>query len=91
VTARSGIAPEDATKIVAILRDLRQASDIHQTLSVRSGVIIGKILVQKEMRAEKHYPLFVDICIDALISGRHSSAVREKMARSVIDLIDKYC
>jgi nitric oxide reductase NorQ protein len=91
VVARSGIVPADAEKIVGILRDLRQVSDLHQTLSIRSGIIIGKIIMQKGMRAEKHDPLFADICIDALISGRHNSADREKMTRNVVDLIDKYC
>ena len=91
VVARSGIAPIDAEKIVAILRNLRQETDLHHSLSIRSGIIIAKILTQKELRAEKHNPLFVDICIDALISGRHNSADREMMTDRVIDLIDRYC
>ncbi len=90
VVARSGVEPADAARIVAIVRELRQASELHQKLSIRSGIIIGKILMQKGIRPDKQNPLFVDICIDALISGRHGSADREKMVRNVIDLIDKY-
>ena len=90
VVARSGVAPADAARIVAIVRELRQASELHQKLSIRSGIIIGKILMQKGIRPEKQNPLFVDICIDALISGRHGSVDREKMVRHVLDLIDKY-
>jgi nitric oxide reductase NorQ protein len=90
VVARSGVAPADAARIVAIVRELRQASELHQKLSIRSGIIIGKILMQKGIRPDKQNPLFVDICIDALISGRHGSTDRENMMRHVLDLIDKY-
>ena len=90
VVARTGITLADAEKIVRVLRDFRQMTGLHQTISIRSGIIIGKILTQKGMHAEKYNPLFVDICVDALISGRHNSADRGEMTKKVIDLIDKY-
>ncbi len=90
VVARTGIMLADAEKIVRVLRDFRQTIGLHQTISIRSGIIIGKILAQKGMHAEKYNPLFVDICVDALISGRHNSADRGEMTKKVIDLIDEY-
>jgi len=90
VVARTGITLADDEKIVRVLRDFRQMTGLHQTISIRSGIIIGKILTQKGMHAEKYNPLFVDICVDALISGRHNSADRGEMTKKVIDLIDKY-
>src|SRR6266487_382131 len=90
VVARTGITLADAEKIVRVLRDFRQMTGLHQTISIRSGIIIGKILTQKGMHAEKYNLLFVDTCVDALISGRHNSADRGEMTKKVIDLIDNY-
>jgi nitric oxide reductase NorQ protein len=87
VASRAGITLEDAKKIVGILRDFRQLVGPYQAISIRQGIIIGKILRQKGMHAEKHNSFFVDICVDALISGRYSGSEREKMTEIVISLI----
>src|SRR5712692_9656996 len=90
VAARTGITLEDTKKIVGILRDFRQMVGPSQAISIRPGIIIGKILRQKGVHAEKHNPLFVDICVDALISGRHNSNDRGQMTEAVIGLIEKH-
>ncbi len=90
VLARTGITLEDSKKIVGILRDFRQVVGPYQAISIRPGIIIGKILKQKGMHAGKDNPLFVDICVDAFISGRHKSDDREKMTEIVIGLINKH-
>jgi gas vesicle protein GvpN len=87
VVARTGISLEEAKKIVGILRDFRQLFGPHQVTSIRPGIIIGKILKQQGMHAEKQNPLFADICVDALISGRHNGNDRKKMTETVISLI----
>jgi len=90
VAARADITPEDATKIVRLLRDIRLVLGLHQAISIRPGIIIGKVLRQKEVRAEKDNPLFVDICVDVFISGRHNSNDRKQIAATVVDLIQKH-
>ena len=90
VAARTGITFEDTQKIVGILRDFRQMLGLHQALSIRPGIIIGKILKQEGVYAEKHNPLFIELCVDALISGRHNSHDRGKMTETVISLIHKH-
>ena len=90
VAARSGATLADARKIVGILRGLRQMAEPYQAISVRPGINIGKMLRQRGIHAEKHDPLFVGICIDALISGRHNNNDRAKMTELVIDLIQKH-
>jgi len=91
VQARTGIGVEDTKKIVGILRDFRQAIGLYQPVSIRPGIIIGTILKQRGAHVEKHNLLFVDICVDALISGRYNNDERGKMAEIVISLIDKHC
>lgn len=91
VTSRSGTEFEDTSKIIAILRDLRQEIGHHHTVSIRPAIIIGKVLKQQGIHADKHNSLFVDICSDAFISGRYSNSDRENMAGIIIGLIHKYC
>lgn len=90
VATRTGITPEDTRKVVGILRDLRQIPDFHLATSLRPGIVIGKILKQKAVHAEKQNPLFVDICVDVLISGRHNGQDRKKMTAAILDLIQKH-
>jgi len=87
VAARTGITLEDTKKIVGIVRDFRQMVGPSQAISIRPGIIIGTIIRQEGVYAEKHNPLFIDFCVDALISGRHDSNDRREMTETVIDLI----
>jgi nitric oxide reductase NorQ protein len=91
VSKHTGIEDEDTARIVRILRDLRQEIDSQQTVSIRPAIIIGKVLKQQDIHADKHTSLFVDICVDSLISGRYNNGEREKMTATIIDLIHKHC
>ena len=91
VTSRTGIEAEDTARIISILRDLRQEIGSHQTVSIRPAIIIGKVLKQQRIHADKHNSLFADICVDSFISGRYNNGEREKMADTIIGLIHKHC
>jgi nitric oxide reductase NorQ protein len=91
VASRSGTEFEDSERIVNILRDFRQEQDLRQTISVRPAIIIGTVLKRQGMHADKHNPLFVDICVDALISGKYNDREREKMTGTIVGLIHKHC
>jgi gas vesicle protein GvpN len=90
VAARTGLTPEDTRKVVGILRDVRQLSNFHLAAGIRPGIIIGKILMQQAVHAERQNPLFVDICVDVLVSGRHNGHDRQQMIAAVLDLIQKH-
>ena len=90
VVARTGITSDDAIKIVSFLRECRQMSDFHRTISIRPAVTIGKVLIQKGIQADKQNPLFVDICVDTLVSPRHDDQQREKLTEIVLGLIQKH-
>ena len=91
VVTRTGVAPEDAEKVIGILRDFRKLVGIYQAISIRPAIVIGKILRQRGVDADKYNPLFVDICVDAFISGRYNRDDRREMTESVIGLIQKHC
>lgn len=90
VVAQSGVSREDAEKIVGILRDFRRIVGSQQAISIRPGIVIGKIIRQKGMHAEKVNPLFADICADVLISGKYSSHQREELTGTIVGLIRKH-
>jgi hypothetical protein len=90
VAARTGVTLDDARKIVGILRSFRHMVESYQAISIRPAIIIGKTLRQQGIHAEQHNPLFVDICVDALISGRHNTNDRVKMTKLVTGLIHSH-
>ncbi|HEY5006331.1 MAG TPA: gas vesicle protein GvpN [Ktedonobacteraceae bacterium] len=91
VANKTNLELEDTARIVRIVRDLRQEVGQRETVSIRPAIIIGKVLKQQEMHAEQNNPLFVDICVDSLISGRYDDSERKRMIRAIIDLIQKHC
>lgn len=91
VVAKTGVTLEDAEKIVGILRDFRQLVGLYQAISIRPAIIIGKVLAQKRVKAARNNSLFVDICVDTLISGRHNGDNGRKMTEMLIELVHKHC
>jgi nitric oxide reductase NorQ protein len=90
VAARTGLTPDDTGKIVGILRDFRHMLGSQQEVSIRSAIIIGKVVTQENVPVEKDNPLFTDICIDALISGKYKDIDRRKMAEAVVSMIHRH-
>lgn len=90
VIARTGVTQEESEKIVNLLRGFRHMLGDDQAISIRPGIIVGKILRQKEMAAEKENPLFIDMCVDVLISGRYNNGERARLRDIVIDLINQH-
>lgn len=91
VVARSGVSLEDARKIVGILRDFRQVNGVSRPVTIRPGIIIGTIIKQKRIPVSNRSPSFIDICVDALASGRDHGSEAKKAAEIVVELIKKNC
>jgi gas vesicle protein GvpN len=90
VMARTGITFEESAKIISVLRGFRHMLGDDQAISIRPGIIIGKILRQQEILAERDNPIFLAMCADVLISGRYSNGERAKMRETVIDLVQRH-
>jgi len=88
--ARTGVTQEESEKIISVLRAFRQKLGSDQAISIRPGIIIGKMLRQEEMRADKSNPVFIDTCVDVLISGRYTNGERAKLRDTVVSLIQRY-
>lgn len=90
VASRSGISPEEASRIVKILRDFRQANGLGAPVTLRPGIVVGSILKQKGKSASNKEPLFAQLCIDALISGRNQGKKIKKATELIKELIEKH-
>lgn len=90
VASRSGISPEDASRIVKILREFRAAKVLGSPITLRPGIVIGTILKQKGKRPSVGEPLFTQVCLDTLISGRNKRKDIKEAAKLIKELIGKY-
>lgn len=89
VASRSGISLDDASWIVKILRDFRKSNPLGAPVTLRPGVVIGTILKQERKKASKE-PLFAQLCIDALISGRNKGKRIKEAEKLIKELIEKH-
>ena len=88
---RTGISPEDAQRITALIRAFRHINGIRKVTTIRPGIVIGSILKQKGITADHRDPFFREICLDVLTVIR---ATREELnlARETINrLVDEHC
>ncbi|MBU0492969.1 MAG: gas vesicle protein GvpN, partial [Chloroflexi bacterium] len=63
---RSGLAPEDAARIVDLVRDFRTSGEYDQAPTLRACIMIGRVAAQQGLRPAASDPRFVSICLDVL-------------------------
>ena len=93
--ARSGIARQEAERIVRLVRALRDLGNSCYTPTVRACIIIGKVLKIRRAHAGAHDPIFREICLDVL-TGETSGPQERKQKKKelfagVEDLIRTRC
>lgn len=90
--ARSGADPEDARRIVRIVRELRGAGVNNHRPTIRAAIAIAKVLARRGGRASTDDPFFMKICRDVL-SANTAKVTRggeSVMAEMVEDAIRKH-
>jgi nitric oxide reductase NorQ protein len=84
--AKSGLPPEDARKIVEIVRTLREDADSTIQPTVRACIMIGQILRHRQGEVELGDRIFMETCLDVLCAGSDSNGqVRKAMAAVLSD------
>lgn len=94
ITAKSGLSPQDAEKIVDIVRGLRESGQCEFVPTIRGCVMIAKTLQVRGGTVNADDPIFREICLDVLPSetSRVGSKTNETKVREVVGaLINKYC
>ena len=95
IQARANIDLQDAERVVSIVRRFREKGDPEFAPTVRSCIMIAKVLALRGIPADDRNPVFVQTCIDVLCSqsnraGTGSRKV-EKRRTVLLDLINQMC
>jgi gas vesicle protein GvpN len=90
--AKSGLEPEEAGKIVIIMRKLREAGVCECPPTVRGCIMIAKTLTVLNTPVDSRNPMFRQICIDVLSSetSRKGNIGAQRQVRDMInDFLDQ--
>jgi nitric oxide reductase NorQ protein len=94
-TARSGLPPEEAVKIVDVVRDFRASGEYDQTPTLRACIMIARVAAMQGLQPSAQDPRFVGICLDLLESKTaFTSQARERRAQQrkmLLSLIEHHC
>lgn len=94
--SRAGVHHENAVRIARVVRDFRELSDINVLPTIRSVIMISKILKLRGGSASLDNSTFIQVCRDVLISGalrgeRDTTLSKSKIETLLMDLIEKHC
>lgn len=93
--SRSGLAADDAERIVDLVRAYRQSGAAEFTPTVRSCIMIARVLALRGASVSSDDPVFEQTCLDVLAAGSNRSTTATKKTMQpkavVLDLIRRLC
>jgi gas vesicle protein GvpN len=93
--ARSGLPPEEAARIVDVVRDFRASGEYDQCPTLRACLIIARVSAMQGLHPSVQNPRFVRICLDVLESKMaFTNQTRERRAQQrkmILSLIEHHC
>ena len=93
--ARANIDVQDAERVVSIVRRFRETGEPEFVPTVRSCIMIGKVLALRGIPADGRDPVFVQTCIDVLCSQSNRAGTGgrkvDKRRTVLLDLINRMC
>jgi gas vesicle protein GvpN len=92
--ARSGLPPDQAARIVAVVRDFRESAEYAQRPTMRASIMIARMAACQGMRVDAADPRFVQLCMD-LLGSRVSPGPRglpdPRHQKILVKLIEHFC
>lgn len=92
--SRAGLPLEDAQRIVTLVRAYRQTGLCSFGPTIRSCIMIGKVLAVRDCQAVAGDPVFEQTCLDVLAAGDGRSSTADETAcrqNAVSALIAQHC
>ena len=86
--ARSGLSREEAQRIVALIRALRELHPSHTVPTIRSCIMIAKVLKVRGAHVHPADPIFREICFDVLASESGKPQERRLKRQETLSLIE---
>lgn len=92
--AKSGLSKRDSTKIVNIMRALRESGQCEYPPSVRSAIMVAKTLKVRKGVVRKDNPIFRETALEILTSAASrigSKTPQQKVRETLNRLVNRYC
>ena len=92
--AKTGLVNGDASKIVKIVRGLRESDAYEFAPTIRGCIMIAKTLKIRNAGVNKDDQIFRQTCMDILSSETSrigSRTNQDKVREVIVELVDKYC
>ena len=92
---RSGLKKEKAARIVDLVREFRKTGEYDQTPTLRTSIMICKVVAQEKITPSIEDPYFVQICLDVLgsksvFTGK-ADGRRLQQHKMLLNLIEHHC
>src|SRR6516225_1033590 len=93
--ARSGLPTASVTPIVDLVQEFRSTGEYDQTPTLRSSIMICRMVAQERFRPTVDDPHFVQVCLDilgakSLFDGK-TDAKRMQQHKMLLSLIEHHC
>ena len=93
--ARSDLPPEEAARIVDVVRDFRASGEYDQTPTLRACIMIARVTAMQGLLPAADEPRFMRVCLDALESKTMFTAKarerRVQQRKMLLSLIEHHC
>jgi len=92
--AKSGLADGDASKIVKVVRGLRDSDSYEFAPTIRGCLMIAKTLLVRNASVDKNDEIFKQTCMDILASETSrigSKTNQDRVKELIAQLIEEYC
>lgn len=94
-TARSGLGKSRVAQIVDLVRAFRDTGEYDQTPTLRTSIMISRVVAQEKLKPSIASPYFVQICLDVLgsksmFTGKADS-MRTQQQKMLLSLIEHHC
>jgi gas vesicle protein GvpN len=93
VANRSGLEDAATTRIVDLVRAFRRWPKVHHPPSMRSAIMIARVVARESLQVTADDPRFVRLCIDALAAKAKAThrEDRDQFAAMLLRLIHHHC
>jgi len=91
VSAKSGISPSDAGKIVELMRTLRKQDENGTVPTIRAGIMIGRVMSLSGSKVSSSDEDFVNCCLDILDSEVDFLGKKTSAKWKIRELINAVC
>ncbi|HZX10712.1 MAG TPA: gas vesicle protein GvpN [Acidobacteriota bacterium] len=92
--AKSGLSSKDCSKLIDVLRKLRESGVCEYVPTIRSAIMIGKTIKVRNGEVDKDDPIFKETALEILTSAtsRIGSRNQQKKVKDTLkNLINHYC